>query len=142
MASSNNNNNILYAEKYEGEFKSNQKSGSGALTLSDETVLNGRWLNNIPSDFSSWMITYNNGTIYSGSIAFSTDSDSDSSSTTDYDNNIMPYPDGFGTMHYINGDFYTGNFKNGKRDGKGLCLLENGDSLDGEWKNDEFCGDE
>ena len=46
-----------------------------------------------------------------------------------------------GTMHYINGDFYTGNFHDGKREGTGLCLLDNGDSLDGEWKNDEFVGE-
>jgi len=118
----------LYVVKYEGEFIEGRKSGAGALTINDDSVLNGRWHDDKPSDYGSWMITYNDGTIYSGSIDFN-------------DHEIMPYPEGFGTMHYINGDFYTGNFHNGKRDGMGLCLLENGDSLDGEWKNDEFVGE-
>jgi len=126
------NSDGLYAEKYEGELEQGKKSGAGALTISDETILNGRWYQDEPSDYGSWMITYNNGTIYSGSIDFPINNDDDSSVS------IMPHPEGFGTMHYINGDFYTGNFHNGKRDGKGLCLLDNGDSLDGEWKNDEF----
>ena len=144
----------LYVVKYEGEFIEGRKSGAGALTINDDSVLNGRWHDDKPSDYGSWMITYNDGTIYSGSIDFN-------------DHEIMPYPEGFGkhflfflfnavsnsfgpnlffllclgTMHYINGDFYTGNFHNGKRDGMGLCLLENGDSLDGAWKNDEFVGE-
>lgn len=125
----------LYAEKYEGEFEEGKKSGAGAVTISDGTVLNGRWYQDEPSDFGSWMITYNDGTIYSGAVNFPINNNDDGINSSI---SIIPHPEGFGTMHYINGDFYTGNFQYGKRDGKGLCLLENGDSLDGEWKNDEF----
>ena len=39
-------------------------------------------------------------------------------------------------MTYNNGDKYTGEWKNDKREGKGIMEYENGNIYDGEWKND------
>ena len=39
-------------------------------------------------------------------------------------------------MKYENGDVYLGNFKNGKKDGKGIMIYTNGEIFEGYWKND------
>jgi len=37
---------------------------------------------------------------------------------------------------YPNGEKYTGQIKNGMRNGEGICHYKNGDKYDGEWNND------
>jgi hypothetical protein len=41
-----------------------------------------------------------------------------------------------GTLQYSNGDIYEGEWKNGKRDGKGTIIYGNG-----EFKGDKYVGD-
>ena len=38
------------------------------------------------------------------------------------------------------GDSYTGDLKDGKRDGEGIFIYPNGDRYEGEWKNDKRNG--
>ena len=38
------------------------------------------------------------------------------------------------------GDSYTGDLKDGKRDGEGIFIYPNGDRYEGEWKNDKRDG--
>jgi len=48
-------------------------------------------------------------------------------------------PHGSGTYTWKNGNIYTGDWKNGKRNGKGtLYSASNGEKITGFWKNDEF----
>lgn len=44
---------------------------------------------------------------------------------------------GHGTMLYENGDKYTGEWKNGKREGYGIFRFANGDAYAGGWQNDK-----
>ena len=44
---------------------------------------------------------------------------------------------GRGTYFYANGDEYTGEFLNGKKHGQGTYKWANGDQYTGEWKNDK-----
>eukprot|EP00039_Didymoeca_costata_P024796 m.11513 g.11513 ORF g.11513 m.11513 type:complete len:237 (-) comp4463_c0_seq1:111-821(-) len=37
-------------------------------------------------------------------------------------------------IHEVNGDVYTGEWNDDKRDGKGTCKYKNGSSYDGDWK--------
>ena len=39
-------------------------------------------------------------------------------------------------MYYNNGDRYEGDFKNDKREGKGIMYHNNGDRYEGDFKND------
>ena len=41
-------------------------------------------------------------------------------------------------MYLNNGDRYEGEFKNGKREGKGIMYYNNGKIENGYWKNDVF----
>ncbi len=53
------------------------------------------------------------------------------------------FPDGNGTYIWANGDSYTGEWKKGKRSGKGIFTihLAKGDSVvKGLWKNDHYIG--
>src|SRR5689334_13036979 len=43
-------------------------------------------------------------------------------------------------MVYINGERYDGDWKNNRKDGKGIMIFLNGDKYDGEWKNDKMHG--
>ena len=42
---------------------------------------------------------------------------------------------GEGTFNYMNGDKYSGNWKNGKRYGKGSFFYVNGDTKIGVWED-------
>lgn len=53
------------------------------------------------------------------------------------------YPSGKGTYVWANGDQYTGDWKDGKRNGEGVLTLKtpDGDSIvDGLWENDQYMG--
>ena len=39
-------------------------------------------------------------------------------------------------MRYNNGDYYEGNFLNGKKNGVGKYIYHNGDVYEGSWLND------
>lgn len=43
---------------------------------------------------------------------------------------------GYGKMYIQNGDFYEGNFRNGRMSGKGLYTWKNGNKYFGDFKND------
>ncbi len=45
---------------------------------------------------------------------------------------------GFGEMVYQNKDIYCGNFANGLRESHGLYTWSNGNTYEGQWKNDEM----
>ena len=43
-------------------------------------------------------------------------------------------------MYYYNGDRYEGDYKNNKREGKGIYYFNNGKRYEGNWKNDKKDG--
>ena len=47
---------------------------------------------------------------------------------------------GYGTMYWPDGKKYTGDFINGKMDGKGILTFPNKDRYDGQFKNDLMHG--
>ena len=48
--------------------------------------------------------------------------------------------EGKGVQYYKNGDRYEGDFKNNKREGKGIFYCFNGDREMGDYFNDNKCG--
>ena len=41
-----------------------------------------------------------------------------------------------GELHWVDGSFYEGHWKEGKANGKGRLVRENGEVYDGQWKDD------
>jgi hypothetical protein len=70
----------------------------------------------------------------SGDITYPT---GDQSLRTNYQgqttNLSPPFPEGEGTMRYINGSVYTGSFYQGAIHGKGRILMADGSSYVGDW---------
>lgn len=97
------------------------------IKTADGLSLKGKWMRDFPVD-GEWTVHYADGSAFSGHATFQT-SDSDPS-------RIVPVPNGFGTLRYINGDVYSGNLINGKREGRGICVFANGDQWDGTWVRD------
>ena len=46
-----------------------------------------------------------------------------------------------GEYTYANGDKYDGEWKDNKKDGKGILSCANGDKYDGNWANDKRNGE-
>jgi len=113
-------------EQFEGHFICGQRSGEGTLTLSNGYILEGTWLRDKPSTPSKWSITYPNNNQYTGHAILSSS------------NSIIPTPHGKGRLKYSHGDIYEGDFLNGKRHGKGLCIYVNWDTWRGAWCNDSI----
>lgn len=53
---------------------------------------------------------------------------------------MQPPIQGFGEFRYFNGDFYSGNWMNSRRDGQGKCVYRNGSIFEGMWANDLWHG--
>ncbi len=109
-------------DEYKGFFVRGMKCGHGKIKTTDGLTLKGKWIRDMPVD-GEWSVCYPDGSAFSGFATFQT-CDSDPS-------RIVPVPNGFGTLKYNNGDVYSGNLINGKREGRGVCVFANGDRWDG-----------
>ena len=49
-------------------------------------------------------------------------------------------PDAMGRLLYGNGDFYSGQWKDGQQNGRGRMIYEDGSVYDGQWRNNKFDG--
>jgi hypothetical protein len=47
---------------------------------------------------------------------------------------------GKGIIHYYNGDKFVGEFRDGKKNGKGAFTYSSGETSSGKWQNDLFIG--
>ena len=45
--------------------------------------------------------------------------------------------EGQGIYKFVEGGYYSGEWKDGKRDGQGICKYPDGVEYEGEYKNDE-----
>ena len=117
-----NNNYILYGDKYKGEKKNEEYEGKGEMEYYNGKY-EGEWKNGLREGFGIYK--YNNGDIYIGK----------------WKNNLE---EGNGRYIYKNGDIYDGDYKEGKREGKGLYKFNNKNDkfqFYGEWKNDKKNGE-
>ena len=119
----NNNNYILYGDRYKGEKKDEEFEGRGEMEYFNGKYI-GEWKNGLREGFGIYK--YNNGDKYMGK----------------WKNNLE---EGDGRYIYNNGDIYDGNYKEGKREGKGLLKYnkqkDNIIQFYGEWKNDKRNGE-
>lgn len=45
-----------------------------------------------------------------------------------------------GIYYYANGGVYEGDYKDGMKDGHGVCTYASGEKYEGEWKNNKANG--
>ena len=124
---------IQVLEKYSGNWENGKRSGFGALTMADQSVLEGHWeqdslkygeFRNASGDISygKWLNNrLNEGTLFllngdQFTGAFNEDG------TYDY-----------GTLRTANGAVYFGNFDNGLFHGRGVLIDEEGIQYTGEF---------
>jgi len=140
----------LSTVQYEGSFVRGQLDGFGTLTnytVKGSVITKGNWCKNVPLA-GKWRIQFTDGSVYSGEAKVEEICVNSCLSKTFCDqglprnlcdwNLITPMPHGFGTMMYVMGDLFIGNFAGKKRHGIGSCEFANGDSWEGEWKNDSI----
>lgn len=100
--------------KYEGQFKSGSRHGSGVLTEKDGSKYVGQFQNG--KFHGKGTRTYSNGNIYIG----------------DFSNGKSH---GIGLETHSDARRYQGGFSNGNRSGKGVYTWSTGQCYDGEWKD-------
>jgi hypothetical protein len=147
----NDNNFIIYSNglKYIGEIKKNDlgddfMNGKGKLIKSNGKIIEGEFKNDK---------LIGNVTIMdkNGEIIFKGEVDDEGKYTGNiiekYDDLGIYYKgqilknekEGIGKLTFKNGDYYIGEFKNGKRNGRGIYISESKyikNNYEGEWKND------
>jgi len=107
---------------YEGDFKDNNFEGKGTMFYNDGSKYIGDWKSD-KRNGKGWL-EFKNNYVYEG----------------DFVNNLL---DGKGTMEWVEGSEFKGNkyvgeYKNGKRNGKGKYIYANGTILEGDFENDKF----
>lgn len=110
--------------QYEGDLKHDKFCGNGIYTYSDNTIIEGQWLDDIPRD-GDWTINYPDGSKFYGFATFRLPEEDDASGisessktsiTKTSDALRVPLPHGFGTLTYPSGQRYTGSFVYGDFD--------------------------
>ena len=113
---------------YEGEFKKNQIDGQGTVIFQNGDVYTGLVKNGTVNSLLQ------KSSMIFGKLPGLLDKVLDI-------NNVNNVINGIGVMNYNNGNKYTGNFVNGKRDGKGIYIDNlNNTTYDGDWSNNEQSG--
>ena len=118
----NNDNYILFSERYKGDKKDEEFEGKGEMEYFNGKYI-GEWKNGLREGFGIYI--NNNGDKYIGN----------------WKNNLE---EGDGRYIYKNGDIYDGSFKEGKNEGRGILKFNNIDNIIqfyGEWKKDKKNGE-
>ena len=106
-------------EQFQGLFLVGQKARRGIKISANGMILEGDW--NVDKPLPGyWKITYSDGSCYSGMSQVERGSS-------------IPFPHGIGSIEHSNGDYFVGNFVNGKKKGPGVCIYANRDMWDGVW---------
>ncbi len=126
---------------YEGEWKNDRRNGHGKEILPNGDVFEGEWENDLRHGKGE--IIYANRGKYEGNW----DHEKNSFGTMRYLNGnvymgewLREKANREGTMTYANKDVYIGNWKDNQRDGIGKMTFINGNVYKGYWKNDKRNG--
>ncbi len=126
--------------KYIGEMKDGKRHGIGCYVWEDSSYYMGDWIDDLRtgkgtcffSDKTFRRSNYMNGKLHGYSIY------ADQSVKIEYweNNDRKNYKDFVTSCSYPNGDYYTGGYKNGKKEGLGYYFLRGGDFFEVEWEDD------
>ncbi len=147
---------------YEGEFKDGKRSGTGTMTHPSGAVYEGEWKDNMYNGTGTY--TWADGRKYEGE--FKDDKQDGEGVFTGTDGttenqtwiNGLKFetlkteegtytgttkdgkPEGTGKLILDDGRVYEGEWKDGHRDGTGIMTHSNGAVYEGEWKDDKYNG--
>ena len=135
--------------KYKGEFKDGKRHGKGVLKGFDGARYEGNWVNGKKNGYG--VQVYSNGDRYEGNFK---DNLKDGYGLYITSNAKYKYKQRvifqglwknnkvniFSRQYLSNGDVYTGEFIDGKREGYGTYSCTNGTRYEGEWVDDMFIG--
>lgn len=130
---------------YEGEFFNDQYNGKGRMDYVDGDIYQGNWKDGIPH--GKGVMIYTNGDKYEGDFE---DGDIHGSGTMIYTNGNKYVGEWDGGVRHGQGKttfaeskgFYEGNYRNNKRDGKGILKLEGDPVKEGYFEEGEYIGKE
>ena len=127
--------------KYVGQFKVGRQHGEGTWTFANGTGYVGQFRDGYPHGFGK--ATLADGTILDGRLwAFiASDVDGYIVGVDAQANEVSPtVANGRGSIVWPEGDYYTGEIKDGKRHGEGTFTFEHGNTYVGQWKDDKKHG--
>lgn len=104
---------------YRGEFKNNQSSGFGRLSINTIGSFEGEFDNNLANGFGVY--THLNGSTYTGYW-------------------VNDLQDLYGIEHWNDNSFYEGEYSKGKKSGIGTYKWNDGTIYKGEWSNNTVNG--
>jgi hypothetical protein len=130
---------------YDGKWDDDYKHGHGIMTYANGDVYTGEWNMDMIQGYG--IMKYANGDVYTGEFTPFLNNTDDYIRSFRGNSNLIQYEEGNrlshedetpgkGTMKYINGDIYIGEWVNDLRHGYGTMTYTNGDVYEGEWKND------
>lgn len=97
---------VRATEIYEGDLKNGLREGFGKLTLSDGSIYEGGFENDVPSDADA-TLSFSDGRLYQGTF-------------------INGQIQGYGTLDWPNGDVYNGTFNANSITGSGTFFWASG----------------
>jgi len=107
-------------EMYDGDWKWDQRHGTGTLTLKDGSMIKGEWQDGKPHGYACMTDTKGNVT-YEGEFK-------------------EGKRNGLGHQVYESGDMYNGGWRDGKLHDRGVYYFRNGDKLYGMWNMGKYDG--
>ena len=110
-------NNIIAV--YRGDFKENQSSGFGRLSINSIGFFEGEFNNDLANGFGIY--THLNGSTYTGY----------------WQNDLQ---DSYGIERWNDNSFYEGEYSKGKKSGIGIYKWSDGTIYKGEWSNNKVNG--
>jgi len=140
--------NITYSEggTYHGECFDNYCHGFGIRNYPDGSTVAGRWHKDLLTDSmeTAAVLALLKNNISVPQICEEGNCTNLFSKSIDFNGNFYSgnfkngLYDGFGEMLFKNGDFYRGNWKEGNFDGKGAYFNKKGQIKKGEWEQGRF----
>jgi hypothetical protein len=129
---------------YTGEFKNSKPEGKGSMKYDDYTYT-GHFANGledgegviVKKDGLRENVTYKAGKKITSVLAKVSESDYKSMIVQDENCLSGDCITGYGTYQFPSGNKYTGEFKDRKREGKGVFYFADGDKFDGSWNNNQ-----
>ena len=127
---------------YRGEMLNGKRNGYGVLSIGDSIVYSGVWKNGKRNGYGT--ITDSLGrkiTALWNADTIVTGTRRDTLGTYHGEFNKLLIAEGHGTFVAEDGSFYTGQWKNGKRNGFGCGVTVNGKVKAGDWRSDRYRGE-
>jgi hypothetical protein len=129
---------------YTGELKNSKPEGKGSMKYEDYTYI-GYFVNGleegegviVKKDGSREKVNYKAGKKVTSALARVTENEYKPIIIQDVNCLSGDCINGSGTYQFPSGNKYTGEFKDRKREGKGVFYFADGDKFDGSWNNNQ-----